>query len=43
MEEDLNFFLSNKLCQPKKIRDEKDKAVQHEQNKIWKFFTQHFL
>ena len=34
MEEDLNFFLSNKYCQPKKIRGEKDKAVQHNQDKI---------
>ena len=30
MDEDLNFFLSDKPCQPKKIRDEKDQAVQRD-------------
>ena len=42
MEEDLNFFLSNKYCQPKKICGEKDKAVQHNQDKILKLFIQLF-
>ena len=31
MEEDLSFFFSDKLCQPrKKKRDDKDKVVQHD-------------
>ena len=32
MEEDLNFFLSDKPCQlkKKKVHDEKDQAVQHD-------------
>ena len=34
MEEDLYFFLSDKPGQQKKLCDEKDKAVQQDQNKI---------
>ena len=34
IEEDLYFFLSDKPCQQKKLCDEKDKAMQQDQNKI---------
>ena len=38
MEEDIDFFFNNNAGQPKKkkIRDEKNKTVQHDANKIMK-------
>ena len=43
IEEDLDFFLSNNASQPKKICDEKNQAVQHDQDKAEKLFEKHSL
>ena len=39
MERDLNFFFNNNTSQPKKkkVRDKKNKTVQHDKNKVTKF------
>ena len=42
MEEDLHFFLDNNASLKKEVRDEKNKTLQHNQNKDKKFFDEHF-
>ena len=39
MGEDFDFFFNNNASQPKKkkVRDEKNKTVQHDNNKVTKF------
>ena len=45
MEEDIDFFFNNNASEPikKKIRDEKNKTVHHNKNKITKLSDKHIL
>ena len=45
MEEDVDFFFNNNASEPikKKIRDEKNKTVHHNKNKITKLSDKHIL